>query len=61
MVTYRAPGVNHLPGPRPDPAKFVELDLLLAQDRWKSAVRKVESDCHCPLSSDHFPVVVELA
>eukprot|EP00969_Alexandrium_andersonii_P278496 12310259-Alexandrium_andersonii.AAC.1 len=29
MVTYRAPGVNHLPGQRPDPAKFAELDLVL--------------------------------
>eukprot|EP00969_Alexandrium_andersonii_P138044 6105520-Alexandrium_andersonii.AAC.1 len=57
MVTFRAPGVQGLPGANPNPADFAELDLVAMPRRWGSALRNAVSDIHSPLNSDHYPVV----
>eukprot|EP00969_Alexandrium_andersonii_P108650 4793695-Alexandrium_andersonii.AAC.1 len=61
MITYRAPGVNEPPGVRPDPAKYAELDLYIAQSRWKHLIRKASPDAGPPLRSDNFPVLANVA
>jgi len=54
QVTYMAPGVGRLPlaGPCP-PGQVAELDLCLANLRWKGAVKDVRSRPFAGLPYDH--------
>eukprot|EP00969_Alexandrium_andersonii_P149645 6616564-Alexandrium_andersonii.AAC.1 len=60
MVTFRAPGVEGLPGPAPDPAKYAELDLVITPRRWDSVVKKGKPNVRSPLPSDHYPLHLTL-
>ena len=43
-----------------EPSSYAELDLCVAQERWKGMIKNVESNTRASLNTDHFPLEVTL-
>ena len=62
LVTYKEKDAEWAPANAPaeyynDPTKFVALDYVLCQKRWRNAVVDISSVHTCPVASDHLPLL----
>jgi hypothetical protein len=59
LITYKEDKA-HLGGPPYNRSKYETLDYVLVPNRWKNAIKDVESDVHAEINSDHYPMKIRV-